>query len=108
MALAGVDDEQSGLTRGQEHPLGRWDRRAQQRDVVTERLAESARVDEVALHVDDQQRGRGRIEVKLVRFRLDSWHGFLQLSAMNLTVIPSAARNRGLDVTLPEPSLRSE
>ena len=37
------------------------------RHVVAERFAEAARLDEVALHVDDDQRGGARIELELVR-----------------------------------------
>ncbi len=36
--------------------------RASWRDVVAERLAEAARLHEVALHVDDEKRGRSPVE----------------------------------------------
>jgi hypothetical protein len=39
-----------------EHAPARRDHRLQRRDVVAERLAEAARLDEVALHVDDDER----------------------------------------------------
>ena len=38
------------------------DRPAQQADVVAERLAEAAGLEEVALHVDDDQRGAAGVE----------------------------------------------
>jgi hypothetical protein len=56
VALTGVDHDDPGAPRRLEHPSDRLDRRAQQRDVVAEQLAEAARLDEVALHVDDQER----------------------------------------------------
>ncbi len=49
--------------------------RRKQRDVVAERFAEAARIDEVALHVDDDQRGGAGLESKGVRFRNHGGHG---------------------------------
>ena len=51
-----------------EHAPARRDHRLQRRDVVAERLAEAARLDEVALHVDDDERRRFRVELELIRF----------------------------------------
>ena len=72
MSLAGVDDEHSLLAGlGSSTRSGRFDRRQQQRGVVAELLAEAARQDEVALHVDDDQRRGLGIEVEIERFRLN-------------------------------------
>ena len=75
VALAGVDD-QHARPRGQrvEHPRGRRDGAPQQRHVVAERLAEATRVDEVALHVDHDQRGRRGVELERVRLRVYLGH----------------------------------
>ena len=54
VALARVDDEHAGRARGGEHGLAAARRRAaSRRHVVAEQLAEAARLEEVALHVDD-------------------------------------------------------
>jgi hypothetical protein len=51
-----MDDEHPGGSGGFEDPPRGLDGASQQRDVVAKRLAESTGIDEVALHVDDQQR----------------------------------------------------
>ena len=51
-------------------PVG-LDRPAQLRDVVAEHLAEAARLEEVALHVDDQQRAVERLQLELIRLGRD-------------------------------------
>ena len=45
--------------------------RAEQRHVVAERLAEAARLEEVALHVDDDQRGAREVERDRLRLGVD-------------------------------------
>jgi hypothetical protein len=50
-----------------EHALGRCHRALEAGGVVTKQLAEAAWQQEVALHVDDQQRGTGRCELKWTR-----------------------------------------
>ena len=60
-----------------EHALGRRDGAPQQRHVVAERLAEATRIDEVALHVDDDQRRRVRLECELIGLRGNSRHRLL-------------------------------
>ena len=68
MALARVDDQQpGGAPRRQQSPV-RLDRAAQLRHVVAEHLAEAAGLEEIALHVDDQQRAMGGRERERVRF----------------------------------------
>ena len=74
VTFAGVDDEHSGGSGGLEDAPRRLNGTSQQRDVVAERLAESTRIDEVALHVDDQQRGGPRVEIKLVRLSGNARH----------------------------------
>ena len=71
MAFARVDDEEIGGARGVEHRLGRRDRALEQRDIVAERFAEAARLEEVALHVDDEQRRPRQVERHGLRFSLD-------------------------------------
>jgi hypothetical protein len=58
-----VDHGQAQGTGGGEHPSGRRDRRPQGRHVVAERLTEATRLNEVALEVDADQRGTGRLEL---------------------------------------------
>ena len=62
MRLARVHDLAAQRAPGPQHPLaGRHDR-LQQRHVVAQAGAEAAGLDEVALHVDDDQDGRRRVE----------------------------------------------
>jgi hypothetical protein len=61
-----MDDQQAGCAAGFEHPPRWFHGSAQERDIVTECFAESPRVDEVALHVDHDQRGGSRIELEVV------------------------------------------
>ena len=59
MALAGVDDQHAGFARRLQHRRDRLHRARELRYVVAQRLAETAGLHEVALHVDDQKRGGG-------------------------------------------------
>ena len=60
MAFARVHDGQGlGAPCRQQFPVG-LDDPAQLRDVVAEHLAEAARLEEIALHVDDEQRAAFR------------------------------------------------
>jgi hypothetical protein len=70
MPLARVDHQHAHRAGGIEHALARGDHRLQRRDVVAERFAETAGQHEVALHVDDDERGRRRIEIEFVRLGL--------------------------------------
>ncbi len=56
MALARVDDEHAGAPRRIEDLLRRRNGAAQMRHVIAEDGAEAAGLDEVALHVDDDER----------------------------------------------------
>ena len=60
-----------GAPRGEEL-LIRCDGAAELRDVVLEHLAESARLEEIPLHIDRDQRAFGRYEIKWVGFRVDT------------------------------------
>ena len=59
MAFAGVDDQDAGVARRIQHRRDRLHCARQLRDIVAQRLAETAGLHEVALHVDDEKR-RGR------------------------------------------------
>jgi hypothetical protein len=74
VALASVDHHHPDGARRIEHALARGDHRLQWGNVVAERFAETSRLDEIALHVDDDQRRRRQIERIFVRFGL---HRFL-------------------------------
>ena len=64
-----MNDHHLASTHRVEHALARRDDRLQGGYVVAERFAESARLDEIALHVDDDQRSGARIEIELVWLR---------------------------------------
>jgi hypothetical protein len=68
MAFARVDDEKTGFARCSQDIAAGFHRARQLRDIVAERFAEAAGLQEIALHVDDHQRG----------FRPDEfdWHRF--------------------------------
>ena len=69
VALAGVDHQDAGGARGVERAGAGADRALEQRDVVAERLAEAAGLEEVALHVDDDERGAAGVEGRSARAR---------------------------------------
>ena len=56
MALTGVDHQAAGRAPSRQQGRVGFDRAAQLRDVVAEHFAETAGLEEVTLHVDDQQR----------------------------------------------------
>jgi hypothetical protein len=62
MTLAGVNDQNAGLARRRQHLPARLDCGFEQTDIIAERFAEAARLQEVALHVDDDQRRSGKID----------------------------------------------
>ena len=65
---------QSDLAGAVEQGPQRRDGAAQLSDVVAEALAEAAGFEEVALHVDDEQRGGRGVEGERVRARIDGGH----------------------------------
>jgi hypothetical protein len=71
VSLAGVDDGDRGIAQSpQQRCTGRHDS-PELRHVIAERLAEAARVEKVALHIDDHQGEVGRIDVYCCGLRLD-------------------------------------
>ena len=62
--LARVNDQHPQLAGRAQQPLGGRDRLGQQRDVVPQRLAETARLEEVALHVDHDDRRACRVDLQ--------------------------------------------
>ena len=77
VALLRVNYGESLLAECAEQRLdGRHDR-GQTVDVVAQRVAKAARLDEVSLHVDDHERRVGRIEDIGIRLGRDSGHEFL-------------------------------
>jgi len=79
--FASVHDQEPALARSPQHAAGRRHRAAQPGHVVSERLPEAAGVDEIALEVDQEERGRPRLERERVRFRLHLRHGHLSLGS---------------------------
>ena len=77
MTLARVDDENAGFSRGVQHARRRRHRLTQERDVVAQCLAESTRIDEIALHVDDDKADVFRLEHELIRLCSYRRHDFL-------------------------------
>ena len=71
MALAGVHDQHAGIARRIQHGRDRLHRARKLRDVVAERFAEAARLQEIALHVDDEKRRRRPVEIDRLRLRGD-------------------------------------
>jgi hypothetical protein len=81
--LARVDHQHAGAPRGVEHALAGRDDGLQRRDIVAERFAEAARLHEIALHVDDEERRRVRLEGELVRL---GRNGFLRHGTFRVRV----------------------
>ena len=77
MALAGVHDQHADVARGIQHGRDRLHRARELRDVVAERFAEAAGLDEVALHVDDEKRRRRPVEIDRLGLRGDGTDGRL-------------------------------
>ena len=75
MTFTRVDDLKSGFARRFEDLLGRLNCLEQQRRIVAERGAETARVNEVPLHIDDDKRDVGGLEREFIRFGRNNGHG---------------------------------
>ena len=56
MAFAGMDDQEAKVPRGGEHRLTRRDGGLQPRHVIAQRGSKPAGLEEIALHVDDDER----------------------------------------------------
>src|SRR6185369_2816155 len=109
--FAGVQHLQPFLPPSREQFLVRLNRTAQLRYVVAEQLAESARFQEIALHVNDDQSARRRHELERVRFgvncqRRSRFHGAgrskSELAAMSRRGV-SAESSRAKTVPCPLP-----
>ena len=71
MALARMEGRQTGGAPGREQPAIRLDRAAELRNVVAEHFAEAPGLEEIALHVDNQQRAMGRGERERIGLGLE-------------------------------------
>jgi hypothetical protein len=92
VAFARVDDANTVPSRPREQVAHGRDDRGQATHVVAERFAEAAALDEIALHVDhDQRRGRG-LERVGVRPRRDLRHGRVRAPAPPRGVRPCKGR----------------
>jgi hypothetical protein len=60
--LAGMDDEKAAFPRGRKHGGHRLHNARKLRNVIAERFAETARLEKVALHIDDDKRRSCEIE----------------------------------------------
>ena len=67
MSFAGVDDQHAGVARRVQHRRDRLHRARQLADIIAQRFTEAAGLHEIALHVDDEKRGRGPIELNRLR-----------------------------------------
>ena len=74
VAFHRVDHRQAGGAKPLDQPLHRRHDRRDPADVVAEARAEAARLGEVALHVDDDQRHGLRLEGEGKRLRIDLSH----------------------------------
>ena len=87
--LPRVDHGEAHRPGGLQHLLERGDDGLQVADVVAERLAEAARLDEVALHVDDHQRGGGGVERERVRLCRNGVHDASSQVVASMTDVES-------------------
>ena len=71
MALAGMYDQHAGCARRIQHGGDRLHRPRELADVIAKRFAKTARLHEIALHVDDEKRGRRPIEHDRLRLRCE-------------------------------------
>jgi hypothetical protein len=73
--FAGVDDRQICLAPAFEQTAIRIDRAAELGDIVAEHFPKPARLEEVTLHVDDEERATGGLDFVGIRFGLDAHSG---------------------------------
>jgi hypothetical protein len=74
MAFTGVNDQHADIARGLEHGGDRFHGSRKLRHVVTKRLAKAAGLHEIALHVDNDERGYRPVELDWLRLRGDNAH----------------------------------
>jgi hypothetical protein len=85
VAFAGVNHQRAVPAEGREHGTARLDRRLEAGYIVAECGAETAKLKKIALHVDDDEGGMGKVDIERHRlgFKADPGHavppfGFLQ------------------------------
>jgi hypothetical protein len=72
-----------------------WTAPRNSENVVSERFTESARLDEIALHVDDDERRRARFQFELIWFRAHASHASTRYDDDRLLVDVHSAHTRG-------------
>src|SRR3974390_271206 len=77
MSLAGMHHQKAEIARGIQYGCDRPHRALKLRDVIAERLPEAARIDEIALHVDDEKRRRRPVQIDRFGLRGDGTGGQL-------------------------------
>ena len=107
VAFTRMNDEESVPARGGEQGLDRRDRPPEEGYVVAERLAEAARIDEVALHVDDHQRAGARVELERIRLCLDRRHRLVPFRRPGRPAPAALQRNAQTVPSTPAPSPHS-
>ena len=98
--LAGVDDRQPRRAAGGQEGGERLDRAAQLGHVVAEALAEAAGQQEVALHVDHQQRGAARVEGEGAGLGVDSGHAQASVAAITSSEVATQPKTPPCMVTM--------
>jgi hypothetical protein len=80
VAFPGVDDEDTGAARRREHIRAWPDSGLETRNVVAERGAEAARLQKIALHVNDDEGGSAGVHGNRSRLRFygPHWQGILR------------------------------
>ena len=92
--LLGVDDGQLPAAEGFEEALGGGDNGAQAVDVIAEGGAEAAGLDEIALHVDDDQGHAAQGDDEVGRFCGDAGHAGVPsaAAACGVSTVPAMWR----------------
>ena len=65
-----------GIARRIEQAPGRRNGPPQQRDIVAERSAKAAGLEEIPLHIDDHEASLPGDQIEGIRFRIDNRHDF--------------------------------
>jgi hypothetical protein len=80
--FSGMDDEDTGSTRGREDICAWSDSGLETRDVVAERGAKPAGLQKIPLHIDNDERGPASVDGNCRRLRFYGlhWHDSLRLS----------------------------
>jgi hypothetical protein len=89
-----MDDKNSGFARYAEYGSDRSYRARQLRDVIAKRFAEAAGLQEIALHVDDDERSLRPIEINRAGLGYDDAVGWIRCARHRCILEP---KNCGLD-----------